>query len=177
MLPRVFGAMVLLGRSDMCGEVAIILNAMSRALIIFLFIMFAALTAACSSILPDGTAQIAAAPVGPPADYRKLIRTGVPNTLTNGAQVSELRKTVGPEPGDWMACLKSEIKQSDTKQGETTPAETKANIAFIAVFIEGETVKDFRRSVVIDQCESAEYAPLNPPIPPATVKKPPLKRK
>src|SRR5665647_2599375 len=74
MLLRVFGAMVLLGRSDMCGEVAIILNAMSRALIIFLVIMFAALTAACSSILPDATAQIAAAPVGPPADYRKLIR-------------------------------------------------------------------------------------------------------
>jgi hypothetical protein len=169
--------MVLLGRSDMCSFVAIILNAMSRALIIFLVIMFAALTTACTGILPDATAQIAAAPVGPPADYRKLIRTQVPNTLTNGAQVSGLRKTVGAAPGDWMACLKSEIKQSDTKPGETTPAETKANIAFIAVFIEGETVKDFRRSVVIDQCESAEYAPLNPPIPPATVKKPPLKRK
>jgi len=161
----------------MSGEVAFILNVTSRTLIFFLVILFAALTAACSNTLQDAAAQIAAAPIGPPADYRKLIRTGVPNTLTNGAQVSALRKTVGPEPGDWMACLKSEIKQSDTKPGETTQAETKANIAFFAVFIEGETVNTFRRSVVIDQCESAEYAPLNPPIPPATVKKTSLKRK
>ena len=73
--------MVLLGRSDMCGEVAIILNAMSRALIIFLVIMFAALTAACSSILPDGTAQIAAAPVGPP----QLVASFISNRVCNVA--------------------------------------------------------------------------------------------
>ena len=71
--------------------------------------------------------------------------------MTKGAQVSELRKTSGPQPGDWMACVKS---------------NTNPYIGFFAVFIADEKVKDFRRSIGIDQCESAAYSLLPSPPPP-----------
>jgi hypothetical protein len=128
---------------------------MHRTLTNFLAILLAALTAACSSTLPGTDAQIV--PLVAPVDYRKIIRAEVPSTLTNGAQVSELRKAVAPQLYDWVACLK------------TTP-----NVSFYAVFFEGEKVKDFRRSVQIDQCESADYSPLTPPAP---AKKTQLKQK
>ncbi len=131
----------------------------------FLAVSLGVLTAACASILPQAGGQTAAVPVGPPADYRKLIRTEVPAALTKEAQVSELRKTVGPQPGDWIACLKSDTKPD---------AGAKPTSNFFAVFIEDGKVKDFRRSVLIDRCESASYAPLPPPEP---VKPAPLKGK
>ncbi len=136
---------------------------MNRGLTVFLAILLAALTAACFSSVPDTDAQIAAAPAWPPANYRKIIRDAkIPDTLTNGAQVSELRKAVAPQSGDWVACLKS---------------DTKPDIGFFAVFIKGQEVIDFRRSVQIDQCEFADYSPLTPPAPPAPAKKTQLKRK
>ncbi len=136
---------------------------MHPALTVFLAILLTALTAACSSILPGADAQITAAPAGPSAaDYRKIIRAGIPNTLTDGAQVSELRKAVAPQPYDWVACLK---------------LDTKPTISYFAVFFEGEKVEHFRRSVLIDQCELADYSPLTPPAPPAPAKKTQLKHK
>jgi len=118
-------------------------------------LVLAAQAAACSGISSDTNAQIAAAPAGRPADYRQLIRTAVPAALTSGAQVSELRKTVGPEPGNWIACLKT------AKKAE---AGTKNDVNFIAVFFEGDKVADFRQPVAIDRCESVAYSPL-PPAP------------
>jgi hypothetical protein len=134
---------------------------MNRALPVFLAILLAALTAACFGSLPDIDAQNAAAPTWPPANYRKIIRdaAGIPDTLT---QVSELRNAVAPQSGDWVACLKS---------------DTKPDIGFFAVFIRGQEVIDFRRSVQIDQCEFADYSPLTPPAPPAPAEKTQLKRK
>jgi hypothetical protein len=126
---------------------------MHRALTVFLAILLTTLTAACSSILPGTDAQITAAPAEPPVDYRKIIRTEIPDRLINGAQVSELRKAVGPQPYDWVACLK---------------LDTKPNISFFAVFFEGEKIQHFRRSVIIDQCEFADYSPLPPPAPAKT---------
>ncbi len=137
---------------------------MKESLTTFLAIVLATLTSACSSILPDASEQILAAPVVPPADYRQLIRTGVPASLTNGADVSELRKTVGPEPGDWMACLKSVTNSNINSQ---------QSVSFFSVFFEGGKVKDFRRAVLIDQCESAAYSPLPPP---AQVTKTPIRK-
>ena len=93
---------------------------MNRALAVFLAILLAALTAACFGSLPDTDAQITAAPAWPPANYRKIIRDAkIPDMLTNGAQVSELRKAVAPQSGDRVACLKS---------------DTKPDIGFFAVF-------------------------------------------
>lgn len=138
---------------------------MNRTLPVFRAILLAALTAACFGSLPDTDAQRTAAPAAlPPANYREIIRDAqsagsILNTLT---QVSELRKAVAPQSGDWVACLKS---------------GTKPDIGFFAVFIRGQEVIDFRRSVQIDQCEFADYSPLTPPAPPAPAKKTQLKRK
>jgi len=80
--------------------------------------------------------------------------------MTAAAQVSELQKTIGGQSGDWFACVKS----------DTTPY-----VGFFAVFIENGKVVDFRRSVAIDQCESATYSPLAPTV--VQEKKMPPKRK
>jgi hypothetical protein len=121
-----------------------------------LVLVIAAHVAACSSAALDTVAQVASTPAGPPADYRSLIRTGVPATLTAEAEVSELRKTVGPEPGEWIACLKSAKKAATGAKEKPT---------FVAVFFEGGKVTDYRQAVLIDRCESAAYSPL-PPAPP-----------
>jgi hypothetical protein len=130
-----------------------------------LVVLFAALTSACSGILPSTQLTTASTPppaaplATPPADYRKIIRAGVPAPMTNGAQVSELRKTIGGgQSGDWIACVKSDAKPY---------------IGFFAVFIENEKVVDFRRAVGIDRCEAAIYSPLPPPV---VQKKTPAKR-
>jgi hypothetical protein len=128
-------------------------------------ILLAALTSACSGVLPSTQLTTAsttppATPLAtPPADYRKIIGAGVPAPMMNGAQVSELRKTVGGgQSGDWIACVKSDAKPY---------------IGFFAVFIENEKVVDFRRAVGIDRCEAAIYSPLPPPV---VQKKTPPKR-
>ena len=136
---------------------------MRRALTVFLAILLTALTAACSSIVPGADTQITAAPAEPPVNYRKIILAKLPNNLTDGAQASELRKAVAPQLFDWVACLK---------------LDTKPNISLFAVFFEGEKIEHFRRSVLIDQCESADYSPLTPPAAlPAPAKKTQLKHK
>jgi hypothetical protein len=119
-----------------------------------LAILLAGLTAACSGTLPS--TELTPASAMPPADYRKIIGTGIPVTIANGAQVSELQKTEGAQLGDWAACLKSDNKPND---------------GLFAVFIENGKIVDFRRSVVTDHCETAIYSPLAPPAPPARDKK------
>ena len=109
----------------------------------------AGLTAACSATLPS--TQITSTSAVPPADYRKIIGAGIPATIAKQAQVSELQETEGAQSGDWFACLKSDNKPND---------------GLFAVFIENGKIVDFRRSVVIDHCESAIYSPLPPPAPP-----------
>jgi hypothetical protein len=116
--------------------------------------LVATLTAACSSI------SRTAAPPATPIDYRKIVSDGAPAPMTKGAQVSELRSTGGAQPGDWIACVKS---------------DTAPYIGLFAVFIEDEKVKDFRRAIGIDQCESAMYSPLPPTPPPPQEKDEPRK--
>ena len=125
-----------------------------------LAILLAGVTAACSATLPS--TQITSASAVPPADYRKIISTGIPATVAKGAQVSELQKTVAAQSGDWFVCLKSDNKPND---------------GLFAVFIESGKIVDFRRSVVTDHCETAIYSPLAPPAPPVKEKKIQPKRK
>jgi hypothetical protein len=125
-----------------------------------LAILLAGVTAACSATLPS--TQLTSASAVPPADYRKIISTGVPATIAKEAQVSELQLTKQTQPGDWFACLKSDNKPND---------------GLFAVFIENGKNVDFRRSVGIDHCESAVYSPLAPPAPPIKEKKMQPKRK
>ena len=125
-----------------------------------LAILLAGVTAACSATLPS--TQLTPASAVPPADYRKIISTGIPATIAKEAQVSELQRTKPAQHGDWFACLKS---------------DNKSNYGLFAVFIENGKVVDFRRSVGIDHCESAVYSPLAPPAPPVKEKKMHPKRK
>jgi len=125
-----------------------------------LAILLAGVTAACSATLPS--TQLTPASAVPPADYRKIISTGIPATIAKEAQVSELQRTKQTQPGDWFACLKSDNKPND---------------GLFAVFIENGKIVDFRRSVRIDHCESAVYSPLAPPAPPVKEKKMHPKRK
>ena len=125
-----------------------------------LAILLAGLTAACSATLPS--MQITSASAVPPDNYRKIISSGIPATIAKGAQVSELQKTVAAQSGDWFACLKSDNKPND---------------GLFAIFIENGKIVDFRRSVVIDHCESAIYSPLPPPAPPVKEKSMHSKRK
>jgi hypothetical protein len=74
---------------------------------LLLAILLAGVTAACSATLPS--TQLTPASAVPPADYRKIISTGVPATISKEAQVSELQRTKQTQPGDWFACLKSEV--------------------------------------------------------------------
>jgi hypothetical protein len=108
--------------------------------------VMAALAAACLGAPLDAHAQ-SQAQKPTPADPRALIRRDVtlvaPATL-DGAEVSELRGTGGPQPGDTMACLRT--------GGERA--------AYIAVFFEAGRVIDYRRAVALDRCAGAAYAQL-----------------
>ena len=123
-------------------------------------ILLTGATAACSATLPS--TQLTSASAVPPADYRKIISSGIPTAIAKQAQVSELQRTVGAQLGDWVACLKSDSKPND---------------GLFAAFIENGNIVDFRRSVVTDHCDSAIYSPLAPPTPPAKEKKKLPKRK
>jgi hypothetical protein len=61
-------------------------------------ILLAGATAACSTTLPR--AQLTPASTVPPADYRKIISSGIPAIIAKQAQVSELQKTEGVQFGD-----------------------------------------------------------------------------
>jgi hypothetical protein len=110
-----------------------------------LAILMATLTAACSSLLFKG--EVTPAPIAMPTDYRMIVSKGAPAQMTKKAEVSELRESSGAQFGDWMTCVKS---------------DTSPYIGFFAVFIQDGKVKGFRRSIGIDQCESAMYSPLPP---------------
>jgi hypothetical protein len=112
-------------------------------------IFIAASIAACSPILPN--TQATAAPAAPPTDYQRIIRDGAPAAMTKEAQVSDLRPAIGAQQGDWFVCVKS---------------GTKPYTGFFSVFIQDGKVKDFRRAVGVDRCESATYVPLALPPPP-----------
>jgi hypothetical protein len=148
-----------------------------------LAIVLATLTAACAGVSPDANAQAPrepAMPAGPPANYRKIIIDGVrltPPALLVGAQVSQLRKTQGPQLGEWMACLKTvSDKTGNDKTGKDKTAVDK-EVGYFAVFFEDNKVLTVRRAIAVDDCPSASYSPLVKPAPPAAAKKPPAKRK
>jgi len=85
-----------------------------------------------------------------------------PPQQLDGAQISPLRATGGPQLGDTMSCLK-------------TIAD--GRIAFIAVFLEGGKILSYRRAVAYDRCAQADYAPLAAPPRPQAVRVKPARGK
>jgi hypothetical protein len=90
---------------------------------------------------------VAPAMAQPAPDVAALVRRDVtlasPVTL-EGAALSPLRPTAGPQPGDSFACLR-----------------LAGPPAFIAVFFEAGAVVGYRRAVALDGCETVAYAGLS----------------
>ncbi len=70
--------------------------------------------------------------------------------FTGKPQVSELRETTGPEPGDWMVCFKSDAPEQAIRY---------------AVFFRNNKSVTARPAALIDECQRATYHPLEPPLP------------
>jgi hypothetical protein len=89
-------------------------------------------------------AAAAAASVG------AIIRAGVtlqPASLLDGADVSPLHMTDGPQLGDGVLCLRTHGDRG---------------VGYVAVFFERGKIIDYRRAVAIDHCTGESYAPLPP---------------
>jgi hypothetical protein len=86
--------------------------------------------------------------------YRQLVvASGLPRALTKAqplapVQISALRRSVPPQPGDWMACLRTAVE---------------GRVKYLAVFFRNRAVIDSRSDIEIDGCESDQYAPLPTP--------------
>ena len=91
------------------------------------------------------------------------MRDGVrlsPETRLDGAQISPLRATHGPQLGDAMACLKL----------------AGLDAGYIAVFFERARVLSYRRAVALDYCAQGPFTALAAaPKPKAAHKKTPEK--
>jgi hypothetical protein len=99
-----------------------------------------------SQSAPPSTSALT--PIGASANLASLVRDGVklqPPQQLDGAQVSPLRATGGPQLGDTMLCLKT---MADGRTG------------FIAVFFEAGKVLSYRRAIAYDRCEPEPYSRL-----------------
>jgi len=75
---------------------------------------------------------------------RRAVVLAPPASLA-GADISTLRRISGPQIGEAMTCLRLAGERG----------------GYIAVFIEGHDVVNYRRAVVLDGCERVSYAPLS----------------
>lgn len=90
-------------------------------------------------------ANVGATPVDVPAAIRGAVKLE-PAALLDGAQLSPLRTTSGPQLGDALACLKL----------------AGAPGGYIAVFFEGGKVLSYRRAVAFDRCGEGPFSQLAP---------------
>jgi hypothetical protein len=105
----------------------------------------------CSGTWFDAPVQRAEAQGSPEAYYRFLVSDSRAVSMFRRKpgvtlQISPLRMSVAPQPGDWMTCMRV-----------LEPGKPDQLIAF---FIRDRAVIDYRVSVVIDRCEAEPYAPL-----------------
>lgn len=70
--------------------------------------------------------------------------------LPGNPQVSAVREASGPQPGDWMVCVRSDA-----------PGQT----ARYAVFFRNNEVVAARAAVVIDKCGGDDYRSVESPLP------------
>lgn len=110
----------------------------------------------CSAMLDLPVQQ--SDPTDSPESYYKqlVVASDLPRTLIAAqpsapVQISALRRSVAPQPGDWMTCLRTVVK---------------GRVKYLAVFFRNRAVIDSRSDVEIDGCETEQYAPL--PLPEAT---------
>jgi hypothetical protein len=70
--------------------------------------------------------------------------------LSGNPQVSALRETSGPQPGDWMICVKSDAPDQTLRY---------------AIFFRSNAVVDTRLAVIVDRCGGADFHPAESPLP------------
>ena len=103
--------------------------------------------------------------LGACADFETIKRTDAPDALTvrsvvtdelrnakltGNPEVSDLRRTTGPQPGDWMVCFKADASEQALRY---------------AVFFRSNKSVAARPAALIDGCDRARYTPLEPPLP------------
>ena len=78
--------------------------------------------------------------------YKPLAARSVrnlPNQSTVPIEISELRMSVAPQPGDWATCVRT------WKDGK---------MLYFTVFFRERAVFDTRRSIIIDRCEQQQFS-------------------
>ena len=65
-------------------------------------------------------------------------------------QISDLRRSIAPQPGDWSTCLRATVQGKDE---------------YLAIFIRNRNITESRSGVLIDRCEARTYALLPPERP------------
>jgi len=140
------------------------------------------LLSACSS----DKVEIGGAPVvyvPPSAPTQDAVITGLKAAaseakLTAPLEVSTVRPT-DHGPGRFFACLKGTIQLSPTSSDTAADGSARGSVPraiFLSVFFDNDVYKGARQSVIMDACETQQFAPvdLSPlPAPP----KSPSKRK
>lgn len=92
----------------------------------------------------------------PPSDYQQRVADScIAATLRSKAsfdplEISEIKRTILGEPGDWRACIRTRTATSEAP-------------VYFAVFFVGNSMEYSRRSVGIDHCEQDRAFGLLPP--------------
>jgi hypothetical protein len=127
------------------GRVVALLSTRARGL------WAALLLAGCSSasiLAPEAPMQLELGP----ADYQTMVSKMLAQMPQRGSmeliEVSAPRKTRLSQPGDWMVCVRTLMKDRPT---------------YIAMFIREGLIVDHRLAVIIDECMQAQYQPLQTP--------------
>ena len=112
---------------------------------------------ACSSAAMPEPAQTGDHKPWPGSDYRQLVADNAfivtlrKKTSYSMFEISDLRRSAGSEPGDWMTCLRTGVN---------------GKLRYFGVFFKDFEVIDYRLSVVINRCEQEQYSPLPNATPP-----------
>ncbi len=100
-------------------------------------------------------------PAPPPAsrepeaepNYRQIVAANFAQNLVDhpafaALEISDLRRSLGPQPGAWMACVRQ--------------AKATQNTAF-AVFIEDHKIVNVRQAVALDGCDQERFQMISTP--------------
>lgn len=113
----------------------------------------------CLSMAGCATDPPKVAPMPTDAVIGTAIHKVFAETKLGGApEVSNIRASLAPAPGDWIICLKSNADQS----------------LRYAVFFQDAQYLSSRMAVVIDRCDTGPYGPAPPPPPPPAIPAPAL---
>ena len=140
------------------------------------------LLSACSS----DKVEIGGAPVvyvPPSAPTQDAVITGLKAAaseakLTAPLEVSTVRPT-DHGPGRFFACLKGTIQLSPTSSDTAADGSARGSVPraiFLSVFFDNDVYKGARQSVIMDACETQQFAPVDLSPRPAPPKSSPKRK-